>query len=177
VHSTSEKLMGYFVDKYLNGKSGVVVDVGSYDVNGNHRSLFDRDAWNYVGIDIRYGPCVDIVLEDPYNWKIPDNRVDVVISDQTFEHIEYPEKTMLEIARILKPESYCCIIAPTEGDPHDYPKWYGNMSKEKFIELAEGAGLEVVECFVSPTPYRMIREDGFLVAMKGAQNESIDRGN
>jgi len=168
MHESSEKLMGYFVDKYLAGKGGVVVDLGSYDVNGTHRTLFDR-KWNYVGIDIRFGPGVDVVLKDPYNWGIPDNRVDVLISDQTFEHIEYPEKTMLEIARILKPRSYCCIIAPTKGDPHDYPEWFGNMSIEKLTGLAKGVGLEVVECFASLSTPGTVKEDGFLVARKRAQ--------
>ena len=170
MHESSKKLMSYFVDKYLAGKSGVVVDLGSYDVNGTHRDLFDR-SWNYVGLDIRFGPGVDVVLTDPYNWGIPDNRVDVLISDQTFEHIEYPEKTMLEIARVLKPGSYCCIIAPTKGRPHDYPEWFGNMSKEKFIELSEMAGLKVIECFTAPVgdpDHRIgyVFEDGILIARK-----------
>ncbi|MEM1725222.1 MAG: methyltransferase domain-containing protein, partial [Thermoplasmata archaeon] len=42
------------------------------------------------------------VVKDPYNWiEIEDSSVDVVISGQAFEHIEYPWLTIKEIYRVL----------------------------------------------------------------------------
>lgn len=59
-------------------------------VNGSYRTLFNNPKWNYVGCDLEEGSNVDIVLNDPYDWKnIESNSYDVVISGQAFEHIEY----------------------------------------------------------------------------------------
>ena len=73
-------------------------------------------------MDMTPGKNVDIVLPSPYRWRgIESNSVDVLISGQAFEHIEFFWITMLEIARVLKPGGLCCIIAPSGGAEHKYP--------------------------------------------------------
>ena len=65
-----------------------VLDVGSYDVNGTYKPIFNNVKYNYTGLDMEAGPNVDIVLETPYNWEsIPNDSYDIVISGQAFEHI------------------------------------------------------------------------------------------
>jgi hypothetical protein len=60
--------MQWFVDNYASKitKDKVrVLDVGSYDVNGSYRHLFDKSKYHYTGLDMEEGPNVDIVLNNP----------------------------------------------------------------------------------------------------------------
>lgn len=141
----------------------LVVDIGSRDFNGNYRELFDKNLWDYVGVDITTGKNVDVILSDPYDWsKEFDNEVaDVVISGQAFEHIEYFWKTMYEIDRILKPRGLICIITPFSGKKHldDYYRF-----TERGLEaLARMVDFEIVSSDCNEeSPWK----DSILVAKK-----------
>jgi hypothetical protein len=57
--------MKWFVDRYASKipKSEVsVLDMGSYDVNGSYRHLFNEERYQYTGVDTEEGPNVDVVL-------------------------------------------------------------------------------------------------------------------
>ena len=158
MHIESMQEMTEFAEKYTGPKSKVL-DVGSYYVNGSYQTIFN----DYTGLDIIDGPNVDIVAKKPYKWDIKDNTFDVVISGQAFEHIEFPEKTMDEIARVLKPGGYCCIIAPSTGPKHDFPNDFRRYNETSFRALAVGCGLAVVSVVVNVTP---IWNDAVLIAKK-----------
>ena len=143
---------------------GSVLDVGSLDINGSYRYLFD--GWNYTGLDIVAGLNVDYVPDDPYDWKeLKDNSFDAVICGQTVEHIETPEKTFAEIARVLKPGKPICVIAPTVGGSHHEP-WFRDVTIDYMTELAEAAGLEVKNCTVTN---QSVWYDCILIASKPKQ--------
>lgn len=134
----------------------VAVDVGAADPGIRYKQLFtngfevmkdvpgwDKDRWIYKGLDLHGCINVDITVSgDPYNWPIPDNSIDLVISGQSFEHIEYPWLTIGEIARILKPGSLCCIIAPSGGIIHRHPVDCWRFLPDGFLALAKYAKLE-----------------------------------
>ncbi|MBN2437574.1 MAG: methyltransferase domain-containing protein [Deltaproteobacteria bacterium] len=140
-----------FRKKYLEDRKNEplsILDLGSLDVNGSYRDLFQAASWTYRGIDTAPGKNVDIVLRDPYDWReIRSGSADVVISGQAFEHIEFFWMTMLEIARILKPEGLCCIIAPSGGPEHRYPVDCWRFYPDGFSALARFASLEVLEIY------------------------------
>lgn len=125
MHKSSFDKMQKFRDKYLEEKvcnNLNILDLGSQDVNGSYKTIFDHENWHYTGADMTYGQNVDTVLTDPYCWReVPSCSIDIVVSGQTFEHIEYIWLTILEIERVLKPGGLCCIIAPSRGDEHRYP--------------------------------------------------------
>ncbi|MBN2706059.1 MAG: methyltransferase domain-containing protein [Deltaproteobacteria bacterium] len=141
--------MRSFRDHYLASSQGrklVIADLGSYDVNGSYRSLFTQESWRYLGLDVSPGPNVDIVLSDPYRWReLATDAIDVLISGQAFEHIEYFWLTGLEISRVLKPGGLCCLIAPSNGPEHRFPVDCWRFYEDGLRALAAYAGLEVVE--------------------------------
>lgn len=147
---TSMDLMKEVVDKYeLRDK--IVVDIGSYDVNGTYRSLF---SGKYIGVDIIPGPNVDVLMGSTL-WGFIGN-VEAVISGQTIEHVADIPALMREIQRILKPGGLLCIIAPSEGPPHDYPIWVGNFPEERMREVVNAGGFEILSCTVSDVlPWRL----------------------
>lgn len=135
MHLSSYKKMEYmvrFYETYFPAADGVikVFDIGSYDKGGTYRGIFDDSRYCYTGMDIHAGPNVDFVPDDIYDWKeIADATIDVVISGQAFEYIEYPWLTMKEVARILKPSGFCFIIVPSAihyGAPGDGCRYYSD---------------------------------------------------
>jgi len=147
MHLSSLEKMQDFRQAFLDGREAenlTVYDLGSQDVNGSYRQIFNEKAWSYIGLDMEEGRNVDIVLRNPYDWKeIPANSGDVLISGQAFEHIRFFWLTMLEIRRVLKPGGLCCIIAPSGGHEHRYPVDCWRFYPDGFEALAAFAGLEV----------------------------------
>lgn len=141
--------MKKFRDQYLSARAGEplkIMDLGSLDVNGSYNPLFDKAAWGYTGLDVTPGANVDIVLKNAYSWpEIKTNSVDVLVSGQAFEHIEYFWITMLEIARILKPGGFSCIIAPSGGPEHKYPVDCWRFYPDGLSAVARFARLKVLE--------------------------------
>jgi len=151
MHQGSYEKMAAFVEKYLASRKDeylIVLDLGSMDINGTYKPLFSSSRWRYIGVDVSEGKNVDIVIRNPYSWRnIRSNYADVLISGQTFEHIEYIWLTMKEIFRVLKPGGICCIIAPSNGVEHKFPLDCWRIYPDSFRALAQYAGLEILEVF------------------------------
>jgi len=158
MHDSSKGSMKKFAGDYVSAKDKVL-DVGSLDINGSYADLFK----NYTGLDIVPGKNVAVVAKKPHTWDLKGSAFDVVVSGQAFEHIEFPDKTMKEINRVLKPGGYCCIIAPSAGPPHDHPKDYRRYDEESYRRLCKLVGLIVVELYRNPVG---IWKDMVLIARK-----------
>jgi SAM-dependent methyltransferase len=147
-------LVREFVEDCGLREGNLVIDVGSYDVNGTYKGLFAPPKFigdkRYVGADIRPGPNVDVIVGSPEWYAL--RGADVVISGSTFEHVEDDKRLMAQIYDILKPEGLLCVQVPSDGPPHDYPSWYRNYSKKALTALARGAGFEVLSCRIHPHP-------------------------
>jgi SAM-dependent methyltransferase len=137
--------------RYLDSQATkplVILDLGSQDIRGSYRPIFDRPPWKYVGVDITPGKNVDLVIRDPYEWReLKANSVDVLISGQTFEHTEFFWETAEQIERVLKPNGLCCIIAPWTGPVHRYPLDCWRINGDGMLAVARYAGLEVLEAW------------------------------
>ncbi|MCE5174681.1 MAG: methyltransferase domain-containing protein [Bacteroidales bacterium] len=121
MHKESFEIMRYIVDTYLDkNKKLEILDVGSYDVNGSYKSLFQNPNWSYCGLDIVEGPNVDIVSKGLYDFGL-DKQFDVVISGNCLEHVEAPWKWIQEVHQIVKKGGLVCIITPFSVPEHRYP--------------------------------------------------------
>jgi SAM-dependent methyltransferase len=128
MHNTSFDKMEQFVKTIpmLLKSSDIinVLDIGSQIVSEQQQSykeLFKDPKFKYEGCDIEKGLNVDIVMTNPYSIPVKDRSYDVIISGQTYEHIEFFWITSLELARIIKPGGLLCIIAPGGGQIHRFP--------------------------------------------------------
>lgn len=154
MHLSSYKNMQKFVAGYLSSGENIplkIADIGSQDVDlvGSYRTLFTSPSWQYYGVDMSPGANVDIVLSDPYHWKeLESNSLDVVVSGQALEHIEFFWLAMMEIRRVLKPGGLCCLIAPSQGPEHRYPVDCWRFYPDGFRALAKYTGIEVLEVYV-----------------------------
>jgi len=143
--------MSELVEKYLcaQGEGAKrIVDIGSHQVEGNslsYRPLFERPGWSYVGVDLIAGRNVDEVLKTAYQFPFETDSVDVIISGQAFEHIEFFWLTWKEMVRVLKPGGYIFLIAPSRGVEHRYPADCWRFFPDGFRALAKLGDMEMVE--------------------------------
>lgn len=86
-------LRDYFVNK-------VVLDVGSGDINGNNRFLFEN--CHYTGNDVISGNNVTIVSKTK-DLSFPSGHFDTIVSTECFEHDPEYRESFLKIYDMLKP--------------------------------------------------------------------------
>lgn len=151
MHLSSLNNMTNFRDKYLNNRRGQplkILDLGSTEMGACYRPIFQQPGWNYVGVDLTAGPNVDLVLQRPYAWdEIGSGSVDVLISGQVLEHVEFFWITAMEVSRVLRPGGMACIIAPSSGPEHRYPVDCWRFYPDGMRAFAKFARLECVEVF------------------------------
>lgn len=153
MHLSSLQNMEKLVGRYLDPSRALsVLDIGSYDVNGSYRPLFNQPGWRYRGVDLAAGPNVDIVLETPYRLPLPSGSADLVVSGQAFEHVEYFWLAWLELVRVLKPGGMIFLIAPSRGPEHRYPVDCWRFYPDGYSALAKYAGLELLEAHTDWEP-------------------------
>lgn len=171
MHDSSYEKMEAFVRVHLTSSRGTplqILDFGSQTVDDqprSYRDLFDDPSWTYRGLDIEAGTNVDIVVADPYDWtEIASDSVDVIVSGQAFEHVEYFWASMFEVVRALKPGGIAVIIAPSNGVEHRYPVDCWRFYRDGFGAVARYVGCEVVDVFTDWN--RAVWADSVLVARK-----------
>lgn len=88
-----------------------VLDIGSLDINGNNRYLFED--FTYTGIDVGEGRNVDIVSKGhEFN---PEKQYDVVISTECFEHDMHWKSTISNAINLLKSGGLLIFTCATTG--------------------------------------------------------------
>ena len=174
--------MKWFVDTHLNtSRHTKVLDVGSYNVNGSYKSLFENNKFSYTGLDMESGPNVDVVPKSAYQWhEIEDDSFDVVISGQALEHIEFFWVTVSEMVRVLKNDGLLCIIAPNGFGEHRYPVDCWRFFSDGMVALARYTSLEVLHAHTNCAPSDENTEwfsndcaDSMLIARKPYSGKTI----
>ncbi len=150
MHGSAFEAMQGCVEEFVPREGRLtVVDFGSHttkkriDQEMVHRRLLGGRDVELIGVDIRAGHNVDVVMERPYRVPLRSDSVDVVVSGQVFEHIPFFWASTLEIARILKPGGVFLMSVPSRGHVHtkvDCWRYYPDGVRA----MAAFAGLEVL---------------------------------
>jgi SAM-dependent methyltransferase len=154
MHASSLENMEKCYRRYIAGgplearAETIVLDVGGADVNGTYRDLFAKPPFRYQAADLGPGPSVDIVLDDPYRFPLPDGSVDIVISGQALEHAEFFWRMFEEMVRVLRPEGFIFLIAPSAGPIHRFPVDCYRFYPDSYAALAKHAGCVLVQSWL-----------------------------
>ena len=139
----------YLPADVLEGRDEIVVlDVGGADVNGGYREVFADLRFRYLTVDLAEGAGVDIVLEDPYRLPLADGSVDIVLSGQMLEHCEFFWLAFADMMRVLKPDGYLFLIAPSAGPIHRYPVDCYRFYPDAYRALAKYANAHLLEVWL-----------------------------
>ncbi len=155
MHLTAYENCYCFYEMYLEKmpKGLHVLEVGSMNVNGTLRPLFEENGHKYTGIDLEHGPNVDIIVSNIGEIPFADEEFDVVISSSNFEHDKWFWETFLEMCRITKRGGYIYINAPSDGPYHGFPGDAWRFYKDSWKYLAEwgqkkGFCVEVINSYI-----------------------------
>lgn len=121
MHKTAEDNVTRFFETYVSCISGcTILEIGSYIGGFSIRSLASETA-QYIGLDIRSGPGVDLISQEEHKIPLEDNSCDFIVSSSCFEHTKFFWILFLDIIRVLKPHGLFYLNAPSNGKFHQYP--------------------------------------------------------
>jgi SAM-dependent methyltransferase len=151
MHPTSLENMQRCWDRYVHGteledqEKLTVLDVGGADVNGSYRDIIKGPNVEYLAADLQDGPGVAVRMDDPYKIPLEDGSVDLVVSGQMLEHCEFFWLSFSEMMRVLKPDGYLFLIAPSAGGIHRHPVDCYRFHPDAYVALAKYAGCKLVD--------------------------------
>ena len=119
-----------------------VLEIGSLDINGGVRSLFD--ASHYHGLDLADGPGVDEVA-DAADWR-PTRTYDVVVSTEVLEHApRWPDVLANAWAGVAADGHLLMTCATDPRAPHSAIDGWGVRPGEHYENVAPAALRAVVD--------------------------------
>jgi SAM-dependent methyltransferase len=115
---------------------GNVLEVGSFNVNGSPRSVFEAVATSYIGTDMSAGKGVDRVMNNAdLLTAFECGSFDTVICCECLEHDVCFWQTVEYLRLLVKPGGYLIISTPALGfGYHAYPKNYAHFSKDAYVD-------------------------------------------
>ncbi|MEE9328322.1 MAG: methyltransferase domain-containing protein [Cocleimonas sp.] len=134
-------------DFIANRNKITVLDIGGANVNGSYADIFSQDKFDYIAADIETGEGIDMVLKDPYKIPVEDGSIDILISGQAFEHVEFFWLLFEEMSRVIKDDGWLFLIAPSSGPIHRYPVDCYRFYPDAYHALAKYTGINVIEVF------------------------------
>lgn len=97
------------------GHVGFVLEIGSRNVNGSVRGLFEADR--YIGLDVLPGPGVDVVASGADY--VPDGQPDVVVCCEVLEHTDAAHAIVSHALSLLRSGGVLLLTAAgPERAPH-----------------------------------------------------------
>ena len=125
-------------------RNGLTLDIGAGD--GLITSVIDAVGVdnNKLAIDLARERGINVIEGDAYNLPFSSDCFDNILMGDVIEHLKYPEKSLLEVWRILKDKGFLYIVTPPRGDKMD-KYHYKEYSSKELIGLIENNGFKKKE--------------------------------
>lgn len=122
--------------RILPGLGGRVLDAGCGDTP--YRTWFGG-VTEYVGLDLKPGPRVDVVIAPGEPWPLPSGHFDVLLASQVLEHVEALDLVLAEMERVLRPGGTMVLSFPfiynEHGAPFDFQRFSAHRAPGLFPTL------------------------------------------
>jgi 2-polyprenyl-3-methyl-5-hydroxy-6-metoxy-1,4-benzoquinol methylase len=126
-------------------ETSLILDIGCGDKP--YKPLFDGFAQDYIGVDTREEPQVDIVAPADA-IPVESEKYDCVICTQMLEHVPDPAAVVAEIYRVLAPGGMALVsthgVIRYHPNPEDYWRWTHAGLQRLFEDNCQWSKLEVV---------------------------------
>ena len=185
-HTDQINFVKEFKNFYINNnfkKDVDILEIGSFDVNGNMRNLFDF-CKTFSGVDLVNGPNVDIVMNGSDIDKL-NKKFDIIISCECFEHAKNWSIIFEKMCNITKEDSFIIFSVASTGriehgtersgnwqSPGNKDDYYLNLNKKDFTQKFDLNKLFSNHFFF----YNVNSFDLYFVGIKGFEHKknSID---
>jgi len=97
-----------------------------------------------LNVDIVLGPTIEVCASVEH-LPFPDERFDLVVSQEVIEHVRDPFRAMQEMRRVLKKGGVLYCQAPFIIGYHPGPTDFWRFTRQGIHELVEKADLECLE--------------------------------
>lgn len=144
------------------------LDFGCGDGVALRQNLIVRPDLNCFAMDVKdfqkqLPPDVVFNVYDGINIPFNSEQFDIITANHVLEHVHKPDKILLELKRILKPNGQVFIEVPNErslrGKPssnfagtvhfHDDPTHIRAYSRAELIQLCQQLGFSIVKVGIS----------------------------
>lgn len=143
--SAKTKLIEY---NKLIDKLGYVIELGSLDTSGGNRHLL-KDYDDFIGIDCKRGPGVDMVADCTEVDRLFDFCPDTIICLDVFKYTNSKRKIIKAIRETLSGGGYLMVFIPHTGE---------GSCVDALFEGYKVLDLSIVEstiCGIALKPYRI----------------------
>lgn len=135
-------------DNWRQDKEGPfnILEIGSLDINGSVRSIFEGTKKTYIGVDPQAGPGVDIVADaSTFTINIP---FDVVVCAEVFEHTPVWREIITNAHSLLVPGGlFTATMATTGRSPHSAIDENPIRDWEHYENVTDEALTEALQAF------------------------------
>ena len=144
-------------------RKGKTLDIGAGD--GLITSLLSAEGIddNELAVKLAEAKNVDVKIGSAYDLKYSDSIFDNVLMADVIEHLEFPERALKQIERVLREDGYLYIVTPLANkkglhDKYHYKEYTPSelvlFMQESRFELI--GNVEVIDSFVRM--YAMFRK-------------------
>jgi len=84
------------------------------------------------------------IISDLAHLPMENDRYDTIICNAVLEHVQFPDKVMQQLRRVLKPDGHLILCVPFMQPYHPRPD-YRRYSREGMVELARIHELDPIE--------------------------------
>ncbi|MFH1777647.1 MAG: class I SAM-dependent methyltransferase [Candidatus Omnitrophota bacterium] len=127
-----------------------VLEVGSYDINGNWKKFIEKKGLEYLGIDVKSGPGVDKVCDITDDIKIINKKLgykqfDLIICMNVLEHLYEPIKALNNMRDLLRTGGYLVIATPIVWDLHEWPHDFYRLNPDFYKKYMEDNKFKILD--------------------------------
>jgi SAM-dependent methyltransferase len=157
MHPNSIKLFDIYAKPHF--KDGMrVVEIAPNNPSRLKEAVANRSIrWESINLappDDRYVVPMEgltFLATKPYEYPIPDDSYDIVVSSNVLEHVPMPWRWMKELARICKPTGRVITVAPLNWGYHAEPVDCWRAYPDGMRAVYEDAGLQVETVLIEST--------------------------
>ncbi len=145
MHKNSELIFDKYALQHFAAHKRVL-EIGPDRFPSTYQARVHGAFSSWDTIDIAASDGLTHVMKSEYEFPLPSDHYDIVLSGQVIEHVRKPWVWVKEVARVCKPGGLVITISPVSWPYHEAPIDCWRAFPEGMQALYEEAGLDTLLC-------------------------------